>query len=52
MKETLGLQVKELQRKRVEQNTTNPEEVSYGFISSIFEPKYRGYNKQQYKREL
>lgn len=45
VKETLGLQVKELHRKRIDEKTTNPEEVTYGFMSNVFENKYKGYNK-------
>jgi hypothetical protein len=49
---TLGQQLKELQRKRVEEHYTNPEDVSFKFISNIFEPKYKGYDKQKYQQEL
>lgn len=49
---TLGQQLKELQRKRVEEHYTNPEDVSFKFISNIFESKYKGYDKQKYQQEL
>lgn len=50
VQETLGQQVKELHRKRVEEHYTNPEDVSFKFISNIFEPKYKGYDKAQYQQ--
>jgi len=34
--ETLGQQVKDIKRKRVEDSTTNPEDINFRFISGIF----------------
>ena len=52
VKDTLGEQMKHNQRKRIEESITNPQLLSYGCISSIFEPKYKEYNKELYKKEL
>jgi hypothetical protein len=34
------------------EHTTNPEDLNFKFIAGIFEPKYKGYDKEQYKRDL
>ena len=41
-----------MHRKRIEEHHTNPEDVSFKFISNIFEPKYKGYDKQKYQQDL
>jgi hypothetical protein len=39
MKHMLDEQVKQLNKKKVEESRHNPEEISYGFISNMFRPK-------------
>ena len=52
MKEILDEQVKQLNKKKVEESRINPEEISYGFISNMFRPKEQAFDRQKYKREL
>jgi hypothetical protein len=45
MKEALDQQVKQLNKKRIEESRINPEEISYGFISNMFRPKEQVFDR-------
>jgi len=45
MKEILDEQVKQLNKKKVEESRINPEEISYGFISNMFRPKEQAFDR-------
>ena len=50
--DSLEKQVKLYHNKKIDEKKVNPEDVSFGFIASVFQDKPSPYDKQKYYEDL